>query len=104
MAAGAAAPKKQVDEKELNKSKNDKKKEQLNEEDQTLKDDIETLVNRCCEKNLDLTHAALTEMGEKLTTASSTMTSVPKPLKFMRPHYPTLRDFYTKNRKFLEGS
>lgn len=31
---------------------------------------------------------------QEIRTSTSSMTSVPKPLKFLRPHYGTLKSFY----------
>ncbi|CAD7928946.1 unnamed protein product [Amoebophrya sp. A120] len=86
-----------------NKSKKDLKKEALNEEDQKLKDELELLVQRATEKHdVKIIKASLDNVSEKLKTASSTMTSVPKPLKFLRPHYETLQKFYEAEKtKFL---
>ncbi len=33
---------------------------------------------------------------EEIRTATSSMTSVPKPLKFLRPHYGALKSYYEK--------
>jgi 26S proteasome regulatory subunit N1 len=33
---------------------------------------------------------------KEITTSTSSMTSIPKPLKFLIPHYNTIREFYTK--------
>ncbi len=33
---------------------------------------------------------------QEIRTATSSMTSVPKPLKFLRPHYGTLKSYYEK--------
>ncbi len=93
-----ASPAKKRTEEPTNKSKKDVKKEQLNEEDQKLKDELEALVNKCCEADLSVTNASLKNIEEKLKTASSTMTSVPKPLKFMRPHYEVLKKFYESKK------
>ena len=40
------------------------------------------------------TNANLEKMVEEVRTSTSSMTSVPKPLKFLRPHYPTLTACY----------
>jgi 26S proteasome regulatory subunit N1 len=39
----------------------------------------------------------------EITTSTTSMTSIPKPLKFMIPHYAAIKEFYTKldiNNKF----
>lgn len=98
------ADKKDTDKKK-NKSKAERKKEQLNEEDQALKDEIALLVERCTEKvEVGLVQTALQKIAEKLRTASATMTSVPKPLKFLRAHYEAKKKFYQDERDgFLGG-
>ena len=35
-------------------------------------------------------------MQTLIKAATTSMTSVPKPLKFLRPHYPTLKTVYDK--------
>ena len=39
--------------------------------------------------------AALERLATELRDSTSSMTSVPKPLKFLRPHYSELRDAHT---------
>jgi 26S proteasome regulatory subunit N1 len=46
------------------------------------------------EDNLELSRKALTEIKNEVSTATSSMTSVPKPLKYMRPHYDALKEYY----------
>ncbi|XP_017467769.1 PREDICTED: 26S proteasome non-ATPase regulatory subunit 2 [Rhagoletis zephyria] len=81
--------------KEANKDAKDEGKEQeLSDEDQQLQDELEMLVSRLQEPDNSLYLPAL-EMLAKLIRASTTsMTSVPKPLKFMRPHYDTMKTLY----------
>ncbi|CAD7924855.1 unnamed protein product [Amoebophrya sp. A25] len=89
---GVAAPKPKE---QANKSKKDQKKEELNEEDQKLKEELELLVSRACEKvDIKVNKASLDTLADKLKTASSTMTSVPKPLKFLRPSMETMKKYY----------
>ncbi|CAD7006155.1 unnamed protein product [Ceratitis capitata] len=86
---------KETPEKEANKETKDEGKEQeLSDEDQQLQDELEMLVNRLQESDKTLYLPAL-EMLAKLIRASTTsMTSVPKPLKFMRPHYEAMKTIY----------
>ncbi|XP_050334608.1 26S proteasome non-ATPase regulatory subunit 2 [Bactrocera neohumeralis] len=86
---------KETPEKETTKDAKDEGKEQeLSDEDQQLQDELEMLVNRLQEPDKSLYLPAL-EMLAKLIRASTTsMTSVPKPLKFMRPHYETMKTIY----------
>ena len=40
--------------------------------------------------------SALDQIRAEIEGATKTMTSVPKPLKFLSPHYPTLKELYDK--------
>ncbi|KAF9525747.1 armadillo-type protein [Crepidotus variabilis] len=68
--------------------------EELSEEDQQLKDQLEMLVERLKETNTELYRPALETLRTLIRTSTSSMTSVPKPLKFLRPHYPDLQTLY----------
>ncbi|MCO5574673.1 hypothetical protein L7F22_028463 [Adiantum nelumboides] len=68
------------------KEANDKKDDELSEEDLQLKNELEMLVERL--------EAALESLRTLIRTSTSSMTSVPKPLKFLRPHYPDLKKIY----------
>ncbi|KAL2890395.1 26S proteasome regulatory subunit rpn-1 [Ceratocystis lukuohia] len=68
--------------------------EELSEEDQQLKNDLDMLVERLTESQADLYEHALNEMKTSIRTSTSSMTAVPKPLKFLRPHYETLKVVY----------
>jgi 26S proteasome regulatory subunit N1 len=78
-------------------AKNDGKEddaEELSEEDQQLKNELEMLVERLKENNTSLYRPALETLRTLIRTSTSSMTSVPKPLKFLRPHYPSLQELY----------
>ncbi|CAA7268438.1 unnamed protein product [Cyclocybe aegerita] len=68
--------------------------EELSEEDQQLKDQLEMLGERLKESNTELYRSALETLRTLIRTSTSSMTSVPKPLKFLRPHYPDLQALY----------
>ncbi|KAK3202638.1 hypothetical protein GRF29_154g204339 [Pseudopithomyces chartarum] len=68
--------------------------EELSEEDQQLKSDLDMLVERILGPDSDLYHPALEKIKEFIKTATSSMTAVPKPLKFLRPHYEDLEKAY----------
>ncbi|KAI1918768.1 proteasome regulatory particle base subunit [Ophidiomyces ophidiicola] len=70
------------------------KEEELNEEDQQLKEKLEMLVERLQEPNTSLYKQALETIKELIKTSTSSMTAVPKPLKFLRPHYDGLASQY----------
>ena len=78
------------------------KPDSLSEEDRELKERLETCVEtvaNVAQEPAVTTHlrlAALQIMVQELRTATSSMTSVPKPLKFLRPHYPLLKVTYEK--------
>ncbi|KAK4227844.1 armadillo-type protein [Podospora fimiseda] len=80
-----------------NEKKNDGKEEaseELSEEDQQLKSELEMLVERLTESDASLYKPALEAMKNFIKTSTSSMTAVPKPLKFLRPHYETLSKLY----------
>ncbi|KMP08777.1 26S proteasome regulatory subunit rpn-1 [Coccidioides immitis H538.4] len=70
------------------------KEEELSEEDQQLKEKLEMLVERLQEPNTSLYKQALETIKELIKTSTSSMTAVPKPLKFLRPHYDELTTLY----------
>ncbi|RKF55201.1 26S proteasome regulatory subunit rpn-1 [Golovinomyces cichoracearum] len=88
------------DKKNLAKSKEDDDTvgatEELNEEDQQLKLELDMLVERLNESNTNLYKAALEAIKDSIKTSTSSMTAVPKPLKFLRPHYESLTKLYEK--------
>ncbi|KAI8611309.1 armadillo-type protein [Chytriomyces sp. MP71] len=76
------------------------------EEDQKLKDELELYVSRLKENDSALHRPALEALRTAIRTSTSSMTSVPKPLKFLRPHYYVIQQVYEKwpssdNRAFL---
>ncbi|KAF9508141.1 hypothetical protein BS47DRAFT_246748 [Hydnum rufescens UP504] len=54
------------------------------------------LAERLSEPDTLLYRPALETLRTLIRTSTSSMTSVPKPLKFLRPHYPTLEAIYEK--------
>lgn len=76
------------------KKKDDKKDEDLSEEDLALKQQLELYVERVQDPDPGLQRVALESMRQEIRSATSSMTSVPKPLKFLRPHYGTLKSYY----------
>ncbi|KAL0083669.1 armadillo-type protein [Phycomyces blakesleeanus] len=87
---------KPVDETKGNQGKTDKKEqeEELSEEDQQLKSELELLVERLQDKDVKLHRPALEHLRTLIRTSTSSMTSVPKPLKFLSPHYPLLKELH----------
>jgi 26S proteasome regulatory subunit N1 len=90
--------------KELEKGKNGKiikdgqkgvlPTEELSEEDQQLKSELDMLVERLQEPDTTLYKPALEAIKDFIKTSTSSMTAVPKPLKFLRPHYEKLEKAY----------
>jgi len=77
--------------------KNEEKKEQeLSEEDKQLQEELELLVERLQEPDQSLYRPALENLRTQIRSSTTSMTSVPKPLKFLRPHYETLKGVYEK--------
>ncbi|KAI9883131.1 MAG: proteasome regulatory particle base subunit [Watsoniomyces obsoletus] len=70
------------------------KEEELSEEDQQLKSELEMLVERLLEPDTNLYKPALEAIKTSIRTSTSSMTAVPKPLKFLRPHYESLTKQY----------
>ncbi|KAJ8122023.1 hypothetical protein ONZ43_g1679 [Nemania bipapillata] len=76
------------------KKEDDKIDEELSEEDQQLKSELDMLVERLTETDSSLYKPALEAMKTSIKTSTSSMTAVPKPLKFLRPHYEPLTKLY----------
>ncbi|KAK5947395.1 proteasome regulatory particle base subunit [Knufia obscura] len=68
--------------------------DELTEEDRQLKEDLEMLVDRLKEGNRDLYKPSIDAIKDYIKTSTSSMTAVPKPLKFLRPHFDDLAALY----------
>ncbi|KAK6827725.1 hypothetical protein PG987_011066 [Apiospora arundinis] len=83
---------------QVNGKKDDEKivdsAEELSEEDQQLKNELDMLVERLTESDATLYKPAMEAMKTSIKTSTSSMTAVPKPLKFLRPHYESLTKLY----------
>lgn len=64
------------------------------EEDLALKQQLELYVERIYDVDPEVQKVALESMRQEVRTSISSMTYVPKLLKFLRPHYGTLKAFY----------
>ncbi|KZT28119.1 26S proteasome regulatory complex non-ATPase subcomplex Rpn1 subunit [Neolentinus lepideus HHB14362 ss-1] len=71
-----------------------KEGDELSEEDLQLRNELEMLAERLKESNTELYRPALETLRTLIRTSTSSMTSVPKPLKFLRPHYPDLQALF----------
>jgi len=82
----------------LTKEELEKKKEEedLSDEDKQLKEELELCVQRLTESQADLWGNALTSMTTLIRASTTSMTSVPKPLKFMIPHFDAMKAAYEK--------
>eukprot|EP00612_Vaucheria_litorea_P000991 CAMPEP_0171460092 /NCGR_PEP_ID=MMETSP0945-20130129/5098_1 /TAXON_ID=109269 /ORGANISM="Vaucheria litorea, Strain CCMP2940" /LENGTH=905 /DNA_ID=CAMNT_0011986209 /DNA_START=83 /DNA_END=2800 /DNA_ORIENTATION=+ len=68
--------------------------EEMNEEDRLLKEGLELAVARASEADTAAKKAALAYISKVIRSATTSMTSVPKPLKFLRSHYNALESTY----------
>jgi len=93
-----AASKDEKKPKKLTKEELEKKREEdeLSEEDKQLKEELELCVTRLTEADEKLWSSALSSMTSLIRASTTSMTSVPKPLKFLRPHYDTMKTVYEK--------
>lgn len=91
---------KKTEEKKEGKKEADAKKKveepELTEEDKALQDELNLLVDRLEEAKVELHKPALEQMRTHIRSSTSSMTSVPKPLKFLRPHFDKLKAIYEK--------
>ncbi|XP_057297932.1 26S proteasome non-ATPase regulatory subunit 2-like [Hydractinia symbiolongicarpus] len=94
----------------LDKKKQDEAKEkeeaEMSEEDKQLLEELNMLVQRLKEDDTSLYKPALESLRKQIRASTSSMTSVPKPLKFLRQHFDSLKELYQKwpdsdNRRFL---
>ncbi|KAK0552854.1 proteasome regulatory particle base subunit [Tilletia horrida] len=77
----------------------EKDKNEISQEDLQLKNELEMLIERLQESNQQLHRPALEALRTLIRTSTTSMTSVPKPLKFLRPHYPSLKRVYLSWKK-----
>ncbi|CCH60119.1 hypothetical protein TBLA_0C03150 [Henningerozyma blattae CBS 6284] len=79
------------------KTKKEKEaEEELSEEDLKLKTDLELLVERLKDEDQSLYMPSLVQLKKFIKNSTSSMTAVPKPLKFLRPLYPSLCKVHEK--------
>jgi hypothetical protein len=64
------------------------------EEDRLKKEELELLVQRVKDTDEGVQKFALVTLSTEIKSATASMTSVPKPLKFLRPHYEELKTFF----------
>lgn len=88
--------KEKTDKEKADQKKKEEEEEDLSEEDKQLKDELELCVTRLDESDTKLYSMALTSMTDLIRASTTSMTSVPKPLKFMIPHYDKMKEVYAK--------
>lgn len=74
----------------------DTKEVALSDEDRDLRDELNLLVQRLREPEHALYMPSLEIMAKLIRASTTSMTSVPKPLKFMRPHYEEMKNIYKR--------
>jgi len=69
----------------------------LTEEDILLKETLEKAVSKLMDKKSSSStkEAAVDTLSKEIRNATASMTSVPKPLKFLRPHYDPMKSTYS---------
>ncbi|KAI0462432.1 hypothetical protein LJB42_003925 [Komagataella kurtzmanii] len=88
---------KDVEQKESNsKKKIELPEDELSEEDAALKGELEMLVERLQEDKVELYQPGIDSLKKFIKESTSSMTAVPKPLKFLRSHYDALISVYGK--------
>uniref|UniRef100_A0A1B6BXI5 26S proteasome non-ATPase regulatory subunit 2 n=1 Tax=Clastoptera arizonana TaxID=38151 RepID=A0A1B6BXI5_9HEMI len=65
--------------------------EELSEDDKRLQEELNMLIEKITSKENDVDPSALEALRELIRTSTTSMTSVPMPLKFLRPHYSALK-------------
>lgn len=98
--------------KKKEEAKKKKKEEEIadamSEEDKELKERLETCVSTVANDKeeslvtIPIRTNALDIIVNELRTATSSMTSVPKPLKFLRPHFGTIKALYISMEKMTD--
>lgn len=78
------------------KTKDAPKEEELSEEDKQLQDELNLVMERLKENDSSLWLPALEIMRTLICAATTSMTSVPKPLKFLKSHYANLKTVFEK--------
>lgn len=68
----------------------------LSEEDKKLQEELTMLVEKLVGPDEALYKPSLQMLSSLIRTSTTSMTSVPKPLKFLREHYPAIKDAYEK--------
>ena len=78
-----------------NKNTKEMQQDDLSEEDKSLKEGLELAVVRLQDSDESLHRLALEHLVTEIRSSTSSMTSVPKPLKFLRGYYDILKSIYS---------
>lgn len=81
------------------KKAQDTAEQELTEEDKQLVDELNMLVERLKESDEKLYCPSLESLRTLIRSSTTSMTSVPKPLKFLRIHFGTLKEVYDKMKE-----
>eukprot|EP00281_Chroomonas_sp_CCMP1168_P026072 CAMPEP_0206230098 /NCGR_PEP_ID=MMETSP0047_2-20121206/10060_1 /ASSEMBLY_ACC=CAM_ASM_000192 /TAXON_ID=195065 /ORGANISM="Chroomonas mesostigmatica_cf, Strain CCMP1168" /LENGTH=915 /DNA_ID=CAMNT_0053653463 /DNA_START=69 /DNA_END=2816 /DNA_ORIENTATION=- len=92
--ADGAAPAGDGKEKKKMTKEERKKEEEMSSEDIELRDRLALMVERVKDTDQGVIKSALDSMRQEIREATSSMTSVPKPLKFLRPHYGGMKEHF----------
>eukprot|EP01060_Flectonema_neradi_P030768 TRINITY_DN4533_c0_g2_i2.p1 TRINITY_DN4533_c0_g2~~TRINITY_DN4533_c0_g2_i2.p1 ORF type:complete len:835 (+),score=183.39 TRINITY_DN4533_c0_g2_i2:42-2546(+) len=77
----------------------------MSEEDLKIKSDVQDCVDKIYDKDEGIQKLAITTLTNLLRTSTgSSVTSIPKPLKFCRAHYPKLVEHYNKMNATSENA
>ena len=89
------------DSKKVNRSGKDedqgvnKKESTLSDEDIRIMEGVDLCVSRIQDSNLEIASSAVDQLGSMMRdTYSNSLTGIPKPLKYLRPHIPSLTERY----------
>ncbi|KAJ2469699.1 proteasome regulatory particle base subunit [Coemansia sp. RSA 2322] len=90
----------------ITKNKAKDEQDELSEDDRQLVSELEMIVERLKEESVDIHRSAMENLNNIIRSTASSMTSVPKPLKFLKVHYPALSELHGQwtdeaNRKSL---
>jgi len=87
------------------KPKKDQEEQELSPEDLQKKESIELMVTRLSDEESGVQKLAIESLRQEIKNSSASISSIPKGLKFLRPHYNTLKDVWQNtegdNRKYL---
>ncbi|EME31419.1 26S proteasome regulatory subunit N1 isoform 1 [Galdieria sulphuraria] len=78
----------------VTKEPNTNETEELSEEDRQMKEEFDLLAERVQDPDLAVQKLALETLKSEIRSSTSSMTSLPKPLKFMSEHYEPLKTFF----------